>query len=797
MRKIIRNIFGIVIFFGILFIYFDPRTNFNLFQSDTMKESLLDKSIKSKLTYLMFEEQWLTFEINSFVTQLKFMSTVNFVSNIDRMEDNKDIYYSLKYEFLDKDNLVLDSKIYHMKTSFAQFVDANKTFVSKFFYLDTALKPNISQSFFISLKNHRYTRRIRLKIKSKDPRIVDIGIRSYFLEEIPKYRQDITWERMSKTKKKHLARGNIYGTEYMRKNEKDNLVSSLWKPNGPLGVEKKDYQVRRLYILTALENVYPYKSIEPDIYADINLSGARHLLKGKYDITFRPMSISSGIVTLKYYVGKILVDTKKYDLDHSEKTIYFESKEDGLLEIVSTTATSIELKDNLSKEPLTLPPIIASHYYQLDVNHSIEYAFYAKKKRYVRVECRSSDVKVADLSVTLKDKDNNEIKVLNHTIVFKPSRYDYIRPFIPQSEAYYLYIELPSNVSLVILSSSKEIFVRISTRSASKEYPIYSFSTFDKPDFNQLPSWFTLRPLDFNLEPYIKMERTLYKQPAIPHVDPFIKMGHYSYQQLFPEEQWRGHALLLKRPLEGNYIRSQSWNAIYTKVSALKKTKLLFQDDTGLNETTPILIYHHTAPYSKPVNIYMDNVLIESKTLQGTSGSIVLPLLSMREEHVLHFSPSENIDFFMSHTRANGDIYFKRNFIAFTKPLTFKIKKMFSEESIGFQFATEEKEPIGIIPIKMQLTSNLNMETRAYTSYTFQKYRFEVDANRKKAIHIAHKNGTLSLSEPMYLKLGENLPIGEYTITVYPPKTEFKNYLFMNHLILNTKAKIRISKETP
>jgi len=795
MRKIIRYIFWTILVLGMVFTYFDPRTYFKLFLSENVNESLLEKPVKSKLTYLVSKEEWLTFEIKSYATQLKFISTANFIPDIAKIEDNRHIRYSLEYELFDDDDLLLDSKIHHMKTSFSKFLDENKTLIQTRFYLDVPLKPNISQSFFIGLKNHPNARKIRLKVKSKDPRIVDIAIRNYYLEEIPEYKREITWERMSKEKKEHLARANVYSIEYLNSYEKYHIVSSLWKPNGPIGVEGKDYQVRRLYLLTELDNIYLDESVEPEFYADANLTGTRYLLKGKYEITFKPLTEDANNVVLKYYIAKVLVDTKTYQVDKIEKTVMLEIEEDGLIEVMSNKPIAIRLKDAVTEEVLELPSMISRYYYQLDSNHSIDYGFFTEKKRFIRVECRSENMKTGTLTISIKDKNNNAIKVLKHTLQFTPSSYDYINPFIPQSEPNYVYFELPANASLLHFSSSENIKIRIATRSNHMMYPVYSFFKDSKPQFFQLSSWFTLRPLHFNHENYKAMERTLHKQIRPPYINPFIALGQYRYKQLFPEGDWRGHALILKRPLQDNYIRPQSWASIYAHVSAKGKTELYFYDDIGLQETSPMLIYNHKGTYKKPVSIYIDDILVKSEVLHGNSGSITLPSLNIEKSHILHFSPSEEIDFFINHTKTDKGMYFKRNFIVFDKSLKFKINKRFPEESIGFQLATDINSTGDIIPFTVYLDLNSSNDIKLYTSYTFEKYRLEAGLSQKKAIHLASKNKTLSVSEPMYLKLGENLPVGEYTIIVNPPKNIYKSYLFINHLMLNTKPKTRVSKE--
>lgn len=795
MRKLIRNLFWITIVLMIVFTYFDPLSYLKLFQFTNKEERNIGKPMESKPTYLISQDNWLTFEIPTYAKKLKFLSTANLIPDIENMKDLKNIRYSLEYEFYNKNNKLINSNTYHFKTAYVQFQDDNNTLVRKSCYLDVPLRPNVSQTFFISLKNSLDATKVRIKIKSKDFRIVDVGLQSYFLEETPEDRRDIIWERMSQKKKKHLSLGNIYTTSYMSEDEKRNLVSSLWRPNGPIGVEGEDYQIRRLYGLTELENISPCIDVQPDFYADENITATRYIKQGRYDIVLKPMTEYNSSVVLKYYVGKLPVDIKRYTLDNKDKTVFFESSEDGLLEINSSKGIAIHVKDNLTQESLDLPPIISSDYYKLDDNHTIDYNFFSSKKRFIRVECRSSHIQSALLTMILKDKNNKNIKTIHKAMEFIPSRYDYIKSFVPQSKPYFIYLEIPSAVSSIRLSSDQEISLRLATRGESMVYPIYSSAQENKSCFDKLSSWFTIRPLNFNQLPYKDMKITLYKQPATPVVNPLIEQGKFEYEQLFPYERWRGHTLLLKRPLDDNYIRSQSWKSIYTKVSSTKKTQLSFKDDIGLKETVPTLLYHHTQEQPIPVSIYLDGELVEHKILKSPSGSMTLPITSLKTSHTLEFGQSKNIDYYISNTSHKSDVYYKRNFISFDAPVKFKIKKCYPEESIGFQLAAEGEGPSTVLPFNVNLDFNTSTAIEAYQSYTFKKYRLEAEISNQKVMHITNHNKPLSVAEPMYLNLGENLPVGEYTMTVYPPDNSSTNYLFVNHLILNKNAKIRMSKE--
>jgi len=802
MRKIMRKLFFfgfiIALFIGI----FQPQEW--LEEDEKSKYTRLANGARNKITYLMSQKEWILFSIPSFATQLKFLSTANIRPHIDDEEALKQIRYSLVYEFLDKNNKVLFHKEYHFRTSFVRFQDKEGTFVEKNFYVDTPLHPNSSQALFLSLKEHKDASQIRLKIQSKDPFVVDVGIRSYYLEPTSPSRRKTTWKRMSKERKSHLARGNVYEVSHLTAQEKYQLVSALWKPNGPIGIKDKAYRVRRLFIHPDPDNIHPYVPFVPTIYSDENLSASRKLPEGNYSIELRNLSKNTldkndynNSVFLTLYQDVLKVHSRHYQIQSKSKTIDINLDSEMLLDINSSQALSIVIKDKAKQEILNLPPLISSEYYKIEANQSIHYDFYHPHLRFLRIECRSHEDNVSTLSLQMKTS-LGKIKEETYTIHFEPYRYDYIKPFIAQSKAFYLYIALPKDIKSLSLSPSSPMLLRLSTRSQTMLYPIYSFSKDRQKDFKRLLPWFTLRPRNFDTEILSMNKTSLYKQPPPPSINPFIALGHYAYEQLLPQERWYGHSLLLKRPLGENYIRPQSWSSIYAKLDTNRSNNIIFQDDVGRKEVLASLLYINHSPSLFPSEIYLNNALLLRHVLHGTSAPIALPPLPLKQKHILDFSQTKDTDFFINYFAKSKEVFLKRKFIAFDKKFHFRFYKSHALESLGFQLAMnkyEDNASLLVSSFRVQISHTAQANHQAYFSYSFRNYILHADTTQEEALHISAKNTSLSLSSPLYLKLGENLPIGEYTITVCPPQIPYKTYLFVNHLILDEKANTRITKE--
>ena len=798
MRKLIRQFIYLSIFIWAIFFIVDKlelKINKNDMDNNT---SYLKNVQHSKMTYILDANGSLLFDVPSYSKEIKILSTANIIKPKKIENSMLEIRYELKYQFLDSQNRVIYTKRYHFKTNYMNFRDKDNKIVTKSFYLDKTLHPNPSQTLFINLKKHKNISKLRLVIESKDNNVVDLGIRTYYLEEIKKEKRDVKWRRMDKDILKHLSRGNIYKLENLTPIEKDSLVSKLYRPIGAIGIEKEDYKIRRLFVIKNADELHPSLDINPTFYMDYNLSATRVLSKGKYTIFLKSLSTNKikSNIEIRQYIENLRVSDNNFSMEDMDKNISINIKDTTLIELKSDNPISIEIIDINNSHKVQIPVVTSYGYNNIDKNNSLEYKFYSYHTRYIRLEARISGSTKAMLNITMRDREDKECNITKE-LEFILSRYDYIKDFIPQSQALYIYLTIPKYVKSISLKSDKHLLLKVSSRTDKIDYPVYSFAQSENPKFNKLPSWFVIKPY---IQDKIKIKstrETIFKQPKPPTTNPFIIMGKFFYEQLFPINRWRGHYILVKRNLANNYIRPQSYSSLYTQVDSQKHTKIRFRVDAGVKEIKPTILYHKRAKNDKITSIYLNNEVVSFQKFYGVSGTIKLPINNIDRKHDIYFSPNKNIDFYINHfTNTNTTIYLKRNFLTFDKPLIFKIKKRTKEESIGFQIAINKTEKRKILPFRIEIDANTTItKPHLYQGYTFKRYKLYADIFQQRAIHIAYYNKILSLSKPMYIKLGANLPIGEYTIKVYPPKISTPCYLFINHIILNQNAKTGLSSD--
>ncbi|MDF1881522.1 hypothetical protein JHD50_09445 [Sulfurimonas sp. MAG313] len=795
MRKIIRNIFWLMLIFGALFWWIKPMQYFSTIQLKTLENKHIKENTRNSLTYILSGSRWLTFSIPSFSNELKFLYTANlYKKEIENIEENPNIRFSIEYELLDSTGKMIHSKIHHFKTSFIVFKDENQSLQQKIFYVDSKLQATMSETLHLDLHKSKAFK-IRMKLHTYDSRVADIGVRCYHLEKVSQYNKKVIWERLRKDRQDYLSRGNVFSSSYITQTEKDNIVSSLWKPSGPLGVEDKDYTSRRLYFLNDVDNLHMYMQTVPSLYARANLNVTRYLKKGSYSLLFTPDLEEVSSLVLNYYHDKKLLSHEQYTLEGKKKTISFESYEDGILEILSTKGVAIEIKDAVSKQTLHLPAFISGDYYHLDANSSLQYDFFSPKKRLLRIQCRNTHLKDTMIGIEMRDAQGSLVDNVEKKLKFLPSKYDYMEGFIAQSEASSFYLDIDKNVSSVVFSSSTSVSLRVSTQSQKIAFPLYSFSSQQRPDLKRLNGWFSIRPNNFSELKFLQRYSVVYKQVKIPVIKDSIKEGTYHYEQLESLNSVPSYEFLVPRSLGDKFIRSQSWSSFYSKIQTNKAFILSFKADIGLNYVKPKVLYYNNIGKNNQLIVYVDKVVTVDKNIFSASGMIKLPELELKKRYLVQAKADKNIDLYISNTQNSSQLYIKRKFNIFTRPMQFEFMKMAKEETLGFQLVSSSITGDKALTFRVKIEGKKDKKSLVYDSITFKHYALSMKISKEPIDSIGSVNKGLFLSDSIYISLGEDLKERLYTITVYPPENSNKSYVFINHISLDKRASTRLSKE--
>jgi len=794
MRKIIRYLFWFVLMLGVLIYTADVNNLFNEGLKEKKRHTKIKKGMKKSITYILASSDSLVFSIPNYTDYVKFLFTANLEIPTDTLENIKDIFYSIEYQVIDSDDKVIASKVHHFKTSYLLYLDENGSVVENSFYENSQLLPTSTQPLLIDLDRYPDAKKVSFKIYQKDDRVIDIGMRSYHLERVSDDEFDIKWERISKIKRKELFEGNMYSLYYLTQTEKNMQLSALWRPNGPWGVQGDDYQIRRLAREKNFKGLYSVTGVKPMIYSDSHLHASRLLTQGNYHIKASTIENTQTLLKVKSFLNNTLLKTDEY-LFNGAQNIGLDLTEDTMVVFESNSSVKYEIKENNASSVLFLPPLVSKGYYVTDANHSLEYAFFSQQKRFIRIECRKKEQMSSEIIVLLKNNEGKTVNTLKKDISFVDSFYDYGEGFYPQSEPIYLYLEVPETIRKMKIIASSALLTKVSSRSAIYPYPLYTSQKDSKEQLNRTLKWFDMRPKDFYGSVMTERHYQIYKQKHPSDIKSFIQSGEYRYEQLYPTGAWKGFDVLMKRIRDNQFIRSQGWGSIYSKINANTFETLELHSQEGVKNIWPKLIYDRTHENEASLSMIKEGEKVFETSLYQRRGIVELPKLASKKPYHIKLETQKDTNLFISHTALPSRTYIKRGFVLLEHPMRFEVTKYTHlKETIGVQLAADKKVPQDV-SLALSLNISPDGPVDLYQDFSFERYQLHFDTNVSQALSLTQYNKTFTLSETLYFTLGENMEPGEYVITLYPSKQMPSMYVYMNHLIPYYGERLRVSKE--
>jgi hypothetical protein len=212
------------------------------------------ENARSSTAYVLAVDRWTSFRIPPGQQALKLVTNAN-VPAIHRGSKDFSCGYSIRYQVVDAHDNVVRDQHYNLSAGFLVFIDeVTGSAVPAHFYRSSDLAPMGSRTLFVNLEGIADRAvRLNVRVSAADAPIADVAARVYFNERPPPYKLRYLWQRMSAAKKERLARANIYTADLLGDDEKRNLLENRWAALAPLGIEGRDYEERRLYMVNRSE----------------------------------------------------------------------------------------------------------------------------------------------------------------------------------------------------------------------------------------------------------------------------------------------------------------------------------------------------------------------------------------------------------------------------------------------------------------------------------------------------------------------------------------------------------------
>jgi hypothetical protein len=757
---------------------------------ETESRNINDLLTQSKvsLCYLINQDNWTTFNLDTRYRRIRVLSNASFKADFNPTLDQR-FWYRLHYQILDKDQQILNDQTYYHHTGLTQYRDPEtQSMVNTRFYNDLSLKPGDISHIVMNLDNDTDPYYIRFKLAEKDSNMQEVILRVYQEEKTSPQKQGYLWNRLSHDDKKALAKGNVYPHHLMIDQEIYHVLYKKWRPLGPMGVEGKDYQVRRLYIVKEMDidHIRIQKKVLPEGFLlDVFHHGIVSLPQQKSRVQFQFVvaenqdSPIEKTIKLSWYGAKP-GQTNEYQYKfYGDKFQIEKSFLNGLIDISVSHPLVLKVfhikKDqqiDITPDPLKIKTFVS------DKDKPVIYSINHSKNRVTpfRFDFRSFIQNKATqdfVSYALLNKNNKTIKSGKLSLNTTKSLYDRLADDISGiylSEPARYYFALKRHVKKIKFISEQNVLISAYNRPyrmpkltrIPKDYHQYNLKDPDRQ-----PTWFAFYPIDRNLLEQNGRSHLVIIQFRPPESREEYIAGKYKWEMFFPESKWRGRYLLLDWDNSKPY-RHEMLNTIYQKVPTGKSVDIHFQKPAqGVHVISPDLLFIKKNFERKLLKIKIDEMQQKEYYLSGTRGEISLPSITVKN-HKFESNFLKNTSIYINGAGPGSKNIMKRLAKRIdSKELVFKYNKTSREEEVlMFHFFADYKQSRPST-ISVHVKGKQAPRLTPLNDWSLCNRRYVITPNRFiKTPVLFTKNEFVGQGESFYLPLGSDLPPGEYALTI-------------------------------
>jgi len=748
-----------------------------------INREMIENSVIS-LSYVINDDGWLVFPFEFRGNLLRIVSNANLPMNINLKRD-EDWWYSIRYQVIGDDGDVLIDRTHALHSKVTFYRDKRWGEFTSSFYTEPNIIPADSREFRVNISRLKEPHAIRFKLLRKDKDIKDISVRVYIRYEPRKEMPGYMWRRFSKRKKERLAMGNVYPPQLLTDFEKKQLLKRQWRPLGPLGAEGKDFISRKLYVLKEVE------AEEVDIYIPpIGL-----FIEEGHHVTVA-VPEGGGRLRLEFYNNSeeqphaLRLSWYGREIDqYIEKTIPWKERERTSIESFFDTG----LIDLYSEEPVGMKVFLINKTGEIEITPDPLYvrAYISSLNKPVTFRISHHEKDPTPFKVTLrlllrrgyKPDTTADYRIYGNDgrVIYSgrlplnptPSLYDTIsghEPEIEVSEPMEYFFYLPYEAKRISFSSDTEMLVLGYTRPDDMIRSInvpedYLPST---PLEDKEPSWYAIRPEEYWSLIYEARSVIIIINRRPPERREELITGRYGWEDYTPEGRYQA-SYVLTDEIKGMRPERQSPNYYIPLKSGIDHI-IDVSEIAGLDKTPLRLIYLLNKGNGVMLRVYIDDLPVLSKRLYAMVGEIRLTSVKSGN-HRIRIESSDAGRFYINNIHyKEGPILFKR----FTSRVEREGLSFIYAKDTPFEdilsarfYASSENSHRSIIDVDIQARRVAGF--RPFNSWTFLRRQFSIRPDYTARLPLLYgREGYLQPGQLLFIKIGDDLPQGQYRIVFKP-----------------------------
>ncbi len=544
--------------------------------------------------------------------------------------------YTLELEWLDGADRTLRRRQIVVRTRLTRYTWQGRT-VTKAFYPYRSEIPTNAEVARIRFQDLPTAHRLRVRLLRLDPDLTAVAVRAYQREVLPEFKLAHEWGRLSPAYRARLAKGNVYGPEFLSERERLALVRRRWRPLGPVATPRDG--ARLLYLLDQLR----LQRLEPPpppvgLRADVNHRVVVPIPPGGGEVALHFQKgdrvAASGQAAIHWYPEES-GERRQWNAVPLDRPWRMRLAGAGLLELAVAQTLYVRALWNgaeITPDPPRTPM------YRPD-GESLRFALHpgVDTAQILRVTCRllrpvTGRFSPQRLRLHVEDAADRILSTIPLDCSTRPSLYD--RPAgawgetheVSEPEA--VYLRVPPAARTLVVEAGPGALVAVHTRPDGLRHltrvPEDYFT--DDPQGLRWWMWFPLRALD--QRNWERQGRVLWiqAQPRPPQDDPLLVQGRYAWMSLEPVTPDVARYVLA--PRESRLpVRASALETLFTPVPAGRAFEVRLSLDPRPPSLRPRLVYEQDPPRHQRVRVWVDGRLHWSGRISGRQGLVHLPAL--------------------------------------------------------------------------------------------------------------------------------------------------------------------------
>ncbi|HHJ13558.1 MAG TPA: hypothetical protein ENJ79_04165 [Gammaproteobacteria bacterium] len=785
------------------------------------------KQASAALVYRLRRDTWLSFEIPASGEPL-FRVLTNAEAPVDSDDDTAPWPYAIEYRLLDAQGKVLEQRRYYHRTRFSRADARHRPQAgaqtpseaaprAPAFYLDEKdIAPADGRVMLLRTQEFPEASRIQLRLYHTTAPLEGAVLRLYQRERIPEHKLAHRWNRVSEQRKERLARGNVYGKEWLTPEEQRALLRYRWVPLAPQGITGDDDLRRVLYVLDDPDTPLPSgRNILPDgLLVEPGHNGTIPVPPGGGRLQLALQFIdghSRGELWLRWRGES---DRSRFARHFSFEDLATKAERNtlplpgaGLIDLSSDRPVIVTARlESSGHGPMDITPQPAFlRAWKAGPGMSVDFPVehIGRRRTPLRIDYRrfmhTPGLRPLTLHYQLIGTDGKPGYKAACRGEADSSRYDRLYgspleyPLV--SDALHCHLNVAANVERVRVWLSDPGLVH--AYSTPPDLPPRTRVPADyyswDPQQQRLPGWYGLAPADEErLLRELRMQRLVWqRRPA--EDDPEVLAGHYLWEEFHPRGAWRARFLLNPRDTQLP-LPDDALAAVFHEFRAGADVPVTLVASGGRRLAAPRVIFQRDRAGPVRIQVLLDGEPVLESEIRGRRGQLRLRDLPPGR-HRLRIRAPAGIRWFINQVRAEAPAHVRRLAVRIgPRAQAFVYHKRQSEELLTGQLhlPTGYHSPVWL---RVRIQGSRRGGIIGSAGWTFLERRFRITPADGRVPVLNTRDQWVDKGRRFHIPLRDDLPAGDYRIEVWLEDSEGPAYLSLYRLTPGLHEKRRLFRE--